>query len=57
MIAGVSAFYQFKAENMYTINVDIGKNIAKTAKESGAPRFGVESHWGGNILRNSQYAK
>lgn len=31
---------------MNTINLDIGKNIAVTAKQSGAPRFAKESHWG-----------
>lgn len=31
---------------MYTINVDVGKNIEKVAKDSGAPGFGVEAYWG-----------
>jgi len=31
---------------MDEIKFDLGKNIHITAKESGAPRFGVESHWG-----------
>jgi hypothetical protein len=31
---------------MNTIDLDIGKNIAATAKESGAYRYRVESHWG-----------
>ena len=35
-----------KAEKMYEVKVDIGKNIATTAKNSGAPRFGTENHWG-----------
>lgn len=31
---------------MLEVKVDIGKNILETAKNSGAPRFGKESHWG-----------
>lgn len=46
ILIGLTATYLTKAQSMYTINIDIGKNIAKTAKESGAPRFGIESHWG-----------
>lgn len=34
---------------MYEVTVDIGKNIGNTAKESGAPRYGVENHWGLHI--------
>lgn len=39
-------FYHARAHNMLEIKVDIGKNIVETTKNSGAPRFGRESHWG-----------
>lgn len=48
---GIFAFsaavcYLTRAQSVYTINLDIGKDIAATAKHSGAPRFDKESHWG-----------
>lgn len=41
--------YNARADNMPEVRVDIGKNILETAKNSGAPRFGRESHWGVQI--------
>ena len=38
--------YHARADNMAEVSVDIGKNIFETAKNSGAPRFGRESHLG-----------
>jgi len=34
---------------MFEVKVDIGKNIVETAKNSGAPLYGRESHWGMEI--------
>lgn len=34
---------------MREVKFDLGRNIQTTAKESGAPRFGTESHWGLHI--------
>jgi hypothetical protein len=34
------------ADHMTAVKVDIGRNIKQTAKRSGAPRYGKESHWG-----------
>ena len=42
----IFASYTAEAEKMHVIKVDLGNNIEITAKESGAPRFGVENHWG-----------
>lgn len=38
--------YPVRAEKMHEVKVDIGKNIVITAKNSGAPRFTTENHWG-----------
>jgi len=43
---GISATFLAEAQIMYSLKVDIGKNINQTAKESGAPRFRIESYWG-----------
>jgi len=48
LVTGV--IFNVKAEKMREIKVDIGGNIMQTAKNSGAPRFGVESHWGLQIF-------
>lgn len=34
------------ADHITAVKVDIGRNIKQTAKQSGAPRYGRESHWG-----------
>lgn len=46
LIVGTCMFFLVRASNMNTLNVNIGRNIVETAKQSGAPRFSVESHWG-----------
>jgi hypothetical protein len=43
---GAAAGYMVKENRMHAISVDIGKNIGKVAKESGAPRFSVQSFIG-----------
>ena len=38
--------YRAGSEKMYEVKVDIGRNIEDTARESGAPKFDFENHWG-----------
>jgi hypothetical protein len=43
LVFGTGAINLMTEKDMYTINVDIGKNISETAAKSGAPRFGIQS--------------
>jgi hypothetical protein len=43
---GTAVARNLKGTEMDTINVDIGKNINDTARNSGAPRYKVSSYWG-----------
>jgi hypothetical protein len=49
-LAAAGAIFNVKAEKMHEIKVDIGRNILETARNSGAPKFGIESHWGLQIF-------
>lgn len=40
------AFLSVRVDPMTVVKVDIGKNIEEIAKQRGAPRYEIESHWG-----------
>jgi hypothetical protein len=46
IIIGMAATMNLKGNQMDTINIDIGKSINETARNSGAPRYAIASHWG-----------
>jgi hypothetical protein len=40
------ANYSIGIKKMREINIDVGKNISDTARNSGVPRYATETHWG-----------